>query len=27
LTDTPIDAWEVAAIMRLDQNYMRVYNG
>lgn len=27
LTETPIEAWEVEAIMQLDQVYMRVANG
>jgi hypothetical protein len=27
LTDTPLDAWEIQAIMRLDRAYMGVANG
>jgi hypothetical protein len=27
LTETPIDTWEIQAIIRLDQVYMGVYNG
>ena len=27
LTDNPVNAWEIDAILRLDQVYMRVANG